>query len=327
MRFIRLKSSDEPLFERAYALYQDSFPLHEQRLVRHQKLALMQEDYHFDLIMEQNALVGILLYWETEAFIYVEHFAIIPQKRGHGCGSRVLTLLCKGAKPVVLEIDPPVDKLSTRRRHFYEKAGFLSNSFHHIHPPYRSGNQGHELLVMSYPEALSMPLYQRFFSYLANTVMAFAEKDRKSERAVFTNLCMVEDANGRILVQNRLNPNWPGVTFPGGHVEPGEAFVESVIREVREETGLTVAHPRLCGIKQFQDAEDNRYCVLFFKATEFYGDLKSSEEGEVFWIEKSEIGNYALAEDFDMMLHIFEDESLSEFYYYRVNGGWQFKIL
>ena len=28
-----------------------------------------------------------------------------------------------------------------------------------------------------------------------------------------------------------MNPNWPGITFPGGHIEPNESFVESVIRE------------------------------------------------------------------------------------------------
>ena len=61
----------------------------------------------------------------------------------------------------------------------------------------------------------------------------------RSEPAVFTNMCMISDGNGNILVQDRRNPDWPGITFPGGHVEPGEAFTASVIREVLEETGLT----------------------------------------------------------------------------------------
>ena len=41
----------------------------------------------------------------------------------------------------------------------------------------------------------------------------------RSESAVFTNMCMIYDNNGNILVINRKNPDWPGVTFPGGHVE------------------------------------------------------------------------------------------------------------
>ena len=74
----------------------------------------------------------------------------------------------------------------------------------------------------------------------------------RAEQVILTNLCMVYDGAGNILVQDRKDPSWPGICFPGGHVEPGESFVESVIREVWEETGLTVENPRLCGTKQFQ---------------------------------------------------------------------------
>ena len=91
----------------------------------------------------------------------------------------------------------------------------------------------------------------------------------REERAIFTNMCMIEDGEGRVLIQDRKDPNWPGYTFPGGHVEPGESFVGSVIREVWEETGLTIEHPTLCGIKQFQTKEGARYLVLFTRPTAF----------------------------------------------------------
>ena len=139
----------------------------------------------------------------------------------------------------------------------------------------------------------------------------------RSESAVFTNMCMICDNNGNILVQNRKNPNWPGITFPGGHVEHGESFVESVIREVKEETGFDIENPILCGIKQFQDRSDSRYVVLFYKCSHFSGELQSSDEGEVFWIPRSELLNYPLANDFERMLEIFESDDLSEFYYYK----------
>ncbi|MBQ8834265.1 MAG: 8-oxo-dGTP diphosphatase [Oscillospiraceae bacterium] len=149
----------------------------------------------------------------------------------------------------------------------------------------------------------------------------------RSEQAVFTNMCMVYDEKGNILVQDRKNPDWPGVTFPGGHVEPGEAFVESVIREVREETGLTVENPVLCGTKQFQTKEDERYVVLFYKTNRFSGELKSSDEGEVFWIPRETLPQYNLSVDFLEMVSIFESDTLSEFYYYKENGSWKRKLL
>lgn len=67
----------------------------------------------------------------------------------------------------------------------------------------------------------------------------------REEKTILTNMCMVYDDNGNVLVQDRVDPNWPGITFPGGHVEHGESFVASVIREVKEETGLDItnAHP------------------------------------------------------------------------------------
>lgn len=149
----------------------------------------------------------------------------------------------------------------------------------------------------------------------------------RSEQAIFTNMCMVYDENGNILVQDRKDPDWPGLTFPGGHVEKGESFTESVIREVWEETGLTVENPVLCGVKQFQTRKDERYVVLFYKASRFSGKLRSSDEGEVFWIPRDTLNNYTLADDFEEMVRVFESDDLSEFYYCKENGEWSRKLL
>ncbi len=151
------------------------------------------------------------------------------------------------------------------------------------------------------------------------------------EQAFFTNMCMVCDQAGNILVQNRKSKDWPGLCFPGGHVEPGESFVESVIREVYEETGLTIKNPQLCGIKQFQTREGARYVVLFYKTHRFSGELRSSEEGEVFWIPRSQLAQQELSTDFLDMVKVMESDDLSEFYYYlkdsHYHGEWGIKLL
>ena len=139
----------------------------------------------------------------------------------------------------------------------------------------------------------------------------------RTEKAIFTNLCMVYDDRGNILVQDIKNPDWKGVTFPGGHVEKDESFTDAVIREVFEETGLTIEHPILCGVKQFPTWDGERYVVFLYKTNRFSGELKSSDEGEVFWIPRSELKNYEVAPDFHELVCVFETDDLSEFYLYR----------
>ncbi len=142
----------------------------------------------------------------------------------------------------------------------------------------------------------------------------------REERAIFTNMCMVTDGNGNVLVQDRLNPNWPGIAFPGGHVEAEESFTAAVIREVREETGLTIENPVLCGTKQFQALDGARYVVFFYKANQFQGILRSSEEGKVFWLPRCELPNQKLAPEMMDIVQIMESDNLNELFYQRVSG-------
>lgn len=150
---------------------------------------------------------------------------------------------------------------------------------------------------------------------------------RMGEQTILTNMCMVCDGD-RILVQDRVDPGWPGITFPGGHVEPGESFVKSVIREVYEETGLTVSGLHLCGIKQWTHRDGlYRYVVLFYKTDRFSGTLRSSDEGRVFWINRHDLGQYRLADSFEEMLEVFEQDDLSENFYWFENGKWNHENL
>ena len=148
----------------------------------------------------------------------------------------------------------------------------------------------------------------------------------REERAIFTNMCMITDGNGNVLVQDRLNPDWPGITFPGGHIESGEAFTLSVIREVYEETGLTIENPVLCGTKQFHTSTGARYVVFFYKASKYHGELRSSEEGQVYWLPRTELPNQQLAPDMMEMVQVMESDQLSEFYYQKVDGQWQYTL-
>ena len=145
-----------------------------------------------------------------------------------------------------------------------------------------------------------------------------------NEIVEFTNLCMVRDGD-RVLVMDRKKEDWPGITFPGGHVEAGELFTEAVIREVKEETGLRIASPQICGMKDW--VEDGiRYVVHFYKTEKFDGDLISSEEGEIWWEDLKELPNRNLSLDIEDMLRIFLEEDLYEFFYYQVGEVWKYDL-
>lgn len=116
----------------------------------------------------------------------------------------------------------------------------------------------------------------------------------------------------QVLVLDRNDPVWPGFTFPGGHVEAHESFHDSVVREVKEETGLTISHPQLVGVKQFYDHNDERYLVFFYIAEQFSGTVKESDEGKLTWMSAKELKKQKLAYNFDHDLPVFFEQTISE---------------
>lgn len=147
------------------------------------------------------------------------------------------------------------------------------------------------------------------------------------EQAVFTTLTMVRDGAGRVLLQNRVNVPWPGLAFPGGHVEPGEPFTKAAVREVFEETGLILEDARLCGVKQFTRDDGSRYVTFLYRASRFHGQLRPSPEGDVLWVPRDELERMPLSRDMAAMLPVFEDDAKSEFTYCEDGGKWTNMIL
>lgn len=141
----------------------------------------------------------------------------------------------------------------------------------------------------------------------------------RTETVTLTNMCMIYRGS-QVLVQDRIDGDWSGIAFPGGHVEKGESLTDAVIREVWEETGLTIRSPQLCGVKDWINDDGSRYIVLLYKTDRFEGTLRSSDEGKVYWIEKEALSSANLAKSMDKTLKVLLDDRLSELFFDRENA-------
>ena len=129
-----------------------------------------------------------------------------------------------------------------------------------------------------------------------------------------TNLCLIYREN-KILVEEKTWRGQKGIIFPGGHVEKGESLLSSVIREMQEETGLTIEHPIPCGFKDWFNDDGSRYLVLLYKTDRFSGELRSSEEGRVFWTTRKEFERLPVIWNMREILQILDADEYSEFFW------------
>ena len=114
---------------------------------------------------------------------------------------------------------------------------------------------------------------------------------------ILATLCYIRH-DGRTLMLHRVKRaddihagKWNGL---GGKFEPGESPEECVVREVREESGLTIENPRLRGLLMFPGFKGDDWYVFVFTATEFDGELKENGEGYLKWIPDAEMESLPL---------------------------------
>ena len=91
----------------------------------------------------------------------VEHAVVNPRRRSRGIGSQMVAQLAsQSRKPVVAEVEPPVDEMSRRRMAFWIKAGFAVNRFDYIQPAYSKTKKPVAMVLMSYPAKLTRAQFE-----------------------------------------------------------------------------------------------------------------------------------------------------------------------
>lgn len=157
MEKIRI-SSQNPFMQNVAVLYQSAFPVNERRQMD-EFYRLLDEDQKFNVdvfVDGDGSFVGFLSSWEFDDFRYGEHFAIVDSKRGGGIGARVLQEFVKASdKPLIIEVEPPLDEMAARRIGFYQRNGLrLWDDIDYVQPPYGPGRDAIELKLMTFGDIL-----------------------------------------------------------------------------------------------------------------------------------------------------------------------------
>ena len=137
-------------FDAVYKIMENSFPKNEIRSYEGQYNLLKNPDYSLFAMRKNRETVGFIATWDLADFTFVEHFAVSEVCRGKGLGSTILSeIKAMNTKPLVLEVEPPIDTKTRKRIAFYEKNGLFFHDYYYVQPAMEDGKEEVELRIMS----------------------------------------------------------------------------------------------------------------------------------------------------------------------------------
>lgn len=170
MDYIRLTSTEDINFQEAWKLYHSSFPQDERRELILQKKIIEEENYHFVIVKKNELFLAIILWWQFQGFRYIEHIATTARLRNNGYGQKIIQkMITDSCEPIILEVEPNLNKTANRRIAFYKRQGFKLNNFNYHQCPMRKNGAFVKLLLMSYPKYMTHSEFLSFKTALRET--------------------------------------------------------------------------------------------------------------------------------------------------------------
>jgi len=151
-----LKILDNKDFDKIYSIMEKSFPDDEFRPYDEQKALLDREEYKIYTWNIDGSICAFIALWEFHNILYIEHFAVDPDFRSGGIGSRILAEISSlTKKQICLEVEPPNDEITTRRVEFYKRNGFFLNEYPYMQPAISKGKRPVPLYIMTYGKKIT----------------------------------------------------------------------------------------------------------------------------------------------------------------------------
>ena len=142
-------------FNKIYGIMEQSFPKSEIRSFDGQRALLKEDRYKIYCEYEKEEIVAFIALWDLGEYKFLEHFAVHPNYRGKGIGSKLLNEVTACVDGLCfLEVEPPISELQKRRVEFYKRQGFFINAYQYFQPAFSKTLPAVPLKIMTYGKEL-----------------------------------------------------------------------------------------------------------------------------------------------------------------------------
>ncbi|MGB3749966.1 MAG: GNAT family N-acetyltransferase [Arcobacteraceae bacterium] len=170
MNTIFIKNQNNKYFEKAWQIYEESFPQEEKRTLAEQIKLFDKKSFTMLCYIEDEKVLAILFYWQIERYTYLEHFAVNSTLRGRSYGSKILQEFIDNNQNIILEIEPIIDEATQKRLDFYERFDFRVNNHIHFQVPFRKNSEKLQLIFLSHKKVLSDGEYTALYQMMLKVI-------------------------------------------------------------------------------------------------------------------------------------------------------------